>query len=117
MPVGAAEMRRALERKFGFAKTEGGNHEKFRLIVDGQYVAHTMVSRGGSDIGDPLVSRMALQLGVTRPQLAEMVSCQIGRDAYLGLVMPPPRPPPPVVPMDRAERRRAARQTKKRKGK
>lgn len=88
MPLDARTVDTRLANKFGFNRSEGSSHVKFRLEVDGVFVAHTRMSRGGSDIGDPLIGAMARQLGVTASQFRQMVECTIDRDAYLGLVLP-----------------------------
>jgi hypothetical protein len=88
VPIPARALRSTLTGKFGFSGdgTGRGPHEKFRLEVDGVYVAHTMVSRGATDIDDSLVAAIARQLGVSRKQVYEMVGCQIDKPSYLNLL-------------------------------
>ncbi len=88
MPIPAAELRGTLIHKFGFAPIGSGRgrHEKYRLVVNGEYVAHTQVSRGALELGEPLLGVIARQLGVTRKQLYEMIDCRLDLSGYLAAV-------------------------------
>jgi len=85
MPLAATELRRALVGKFGFSEAGSGRgpHDKYRLEVDGQWMAHTLISGGASDLSDSILGQIARQLGVTRREVYEMVGCSMGLEAYL----------------------------------
>ncbi len=89
MPLAARALRTALTGKFGFTCDGSGRgpHDKYKLEIDGVWVAHTQVSRGARDIDDSLVSAIGRQLGVTRRQVYDMVECRIDRPSYLDLVL------------------------------
>jgi hypothetical protein len=92
VPIHGSALRTALGSKLGFAKSGSGRgpHDKYRLYVDGQWVAQTQVPRGSSPIGDPLARRIAKQVGLTLDELRSMVSCDIDRETYLGIVLAQP---------------------------
>lgn len=85
MPIPSSELRAALTGKLGFdfGGPSRGPHEKYVLKRDGTYLAHTMVPRGRSDIGDPLLGMIARQLGVTRRELFGVVDCVMDQETYL----------------------------------
>ncbi len=85
MPIPARELKATLSGKLGF-KPKGsgrGPHDKFELKVGGRYVAHTQVPRGYRDLDDSLLGRIALQLGVPRRLVYELVACTMDRESYL----------------------------------
>ena len=92
MTIAASALRSALGNKLGFELAGSGRapHDKYRLYVDGQWLAQTQVPRGGAPIRDPLARRIAKQVGLDLDQLRSLVGCQISRDAYLGIVLRPP---------------------------
>jgi|GEM_PF-3664608 len=61
----------------------GSKHDKFRLRVDGKYLAHTVVSRGHNDISEVISSLIARQLGVSKRDLHQMIDCTLDRDGYI----------------------------------
>lgn len=83
-----SDLKAKLTSKFGFAAAGSGRgpHDKFRLYVDGRWVAQTQVPRGSKPINDKLAGMIARQVGVTSRQLRDMIGCSIGRQAYLELV-------------------------------
>lgn len=85
MPIPAPELRAALIGKLGFESSGSGKgpHEKYVLKTGGAYLAHTMVPRGRSDLGDPLLSMIARQLGVSRRDVYLMVACTMDRETYV----------------------------------
>ena len=85
MPVAARVLASTLEHKFRFDPIQG-RHTKYRLVVDGQWVANTQVSHGWGEISDQMLAKIARQLGVSRKQLQLMVDCSISRDAYISLI-------------------------------
>ena len=86
LPIAAADLRSALSNKFGFAEASGAKHDKYRLEISGQYVAHTVVSRSHREISDALLSVVARQLGVSSGDLRSMIQCTIDRAGYLALL-------------------------------
>lgn len=82
----ARDLAASLEDKFGFTVKQGKGHEKYRLTVDGKYVAHTQVSRDGADLGNKLLGMLARQLRVTKGDLEQMVECSISKDEYIAKV-------------------------------
>jgi DNA-binding IclR family transcriptional regulator len=85
MPMSARALTAALEDKFGFVASQG-RHEKYRLTVEGTYVAHTQVSHGWGEISNTMLAKIARQLGVTSQELRLMVDCSIDREGYLRMV-------------------------------
>lgn len=79
-------LRSILQDKLGFVNQGGAKHDKYELYVDGVYVAHTTISRNNEPIRDRLFGMMARQVGVTSPQLRQIVGCTIDRDGYLSIV-------------------------------
>ena len=73
------DIERALERK-GFKRTEG-NHSFFVYYTQAgiKTTAHTKTShgKGGKDIGDPLISRMAKQCKLTSDDFRQLVDCRL----------------------------------------
>jgi hypothetical protein len=87
--VAGRELRTTLTNKLGFAPSGRGRgpHDKYRLYVDGQWVAHTQVPRGSKAIGDELIRRIARQLRISSRELHQIIDCSLDRDGYLAKVM------------------------------
>lgn len=82
-----AKLRRTLEHKLGFEPKDGKQpHTKYRLYINGQYVAHTQVPRSGTKIETTLQGLIAKQLGVNVVELNAIVECTIDREHYLSKV-------------------------------
>lgn len=92
MTIASSALRGALGNKLGFELSGSGRgpHDKYRLYIDGQWVAQTQVPRGSSPIRDPLARRIARQVGLDLDQLRSMVACHIDRESYLGIVLGSP---------------------------
>lgn len=88
--VERADIVRALLQK-GFREDDRKKHHRyFRLFVQGKRTAiFTKVSHGSGrkykTLGQNLVTEMAKQLRITRPQLMDFVECKLGGDGYTGL--------------------------------
>jgi hypothetical protein len=67
---------------------KGDDHRFYDLVINGQRVARTKVSRGSGykTLGDDLVSKMARQLYVPTPFFRELINCTKSRDEYLGIL-------------------------------
>mgnify|MGYP000044160715 CR=1 FL=1 len=85
MPASARKMDRLLTNKLGF-KRRMGKHQIYVLKVGGRQVARTLISHGTKEIGDSLLSRMARQIGITRPQLMDILDGTLTREDYLRLL-------------------------------
>lgn len=86
MDIKPGELRAILTGKLGFTQSEGSKHELFDLYVDGVYVANTRLSRAKDPIRSTLFGIIARQVGVSSPQLRQIVACSIDRDGYLEIV-------------------------------
>lgn len=83
MPLASSEVHRMLVGKLGMRVAEG-RHRKYKLYVEGSFIAQTMMSQGGrQDLSDNLVTQMARQIGVDRTFFEDLVSCSESRDSYL----------------------------------
>ena len=80
----------SLTRK-GFKK-EGGDHEYFIYynLVGKKTIKKTKVSRGSSykTISDGLLSKMAKQVGITKPLFLELVDCTLDQTKYEAAAFP-----------------------------
>lgn len=78
------DIERALERK-GFKRTEG-NHSFFIYYTQAGKKTHvrtkTSHGKGGKDIGDPLINRMAKQCRLTSGDFRQLVDCRLSREGY-----------------------------------
>jgi len=83
MPCSVRDMRSALLGKLGCEETEGRRHTKYRVYQEGRMIAFTVISRGDSELTDPLVSRMARELCVQGRVLREIYRCPYGWEEYL----------------------------------
>ena len=73
---------RALTGKLG-CEVENKGHRVFLFSVDGEVVAKTHTSHGGDeDLRDPLIAKMAEQLGVSKRFFAEVVQCTKSRAEF-----------------------------------
>ncbi len=59
------------------------DHRYFNLVVEGQVVAFTKVSHGGSGIHDNLIGAMARQLGVSRRTFLGAVACSVDKAQFI----------------------------------
>lgn len=91
MPLKHREIRQGLERK-GFRLDEGRKHVHFLYedLAGRLTTTRTMLSHGasGDDISDPLVGKMARQLGLSRKQFIELVDCSLSRNDFDALQAP-----------------------------
>lgn len=83
--LGRAAVEAALTSKLGFVRADG-DHYVYKLEIDGQYVARTKFSGSHKQLSDDLVAAVARQIGLTSPQLRQMVSCTIDRSGYLQIL-------------------------------
>lgn len=80
------EVERALEKK-GFEKSKGKRkHSIFIYYTKGgkKTKVWTVTSHGsgGSDIGDPLLGRMAQQCKIATADFRKLIQCPISRESY-----------------------------------
>ena len=83
MPREKKDVEAALEGK-GFQRGEGDHHYFIYWSLSGKKtMAKTKTSHGsGRDITDDLLSRMARQCGVTKPNFLKFVDCSLERPEY-----------------------------------
>jgi len=65
---------------------EPGDHQWYRMVVDGRTIARTPVSRGNQKyktLGVDLTSKMAKQLGVSNAFFTGLVQCSKSKADYL----------------------------------
>jgi len=87
MPREKRDVEAALETK-GFQKLDGDHHYYVYWSVGGKKsMARTKTSHGsGRDISDDLLSKMARQCGVTKPNFLRLVDCPLQRPDYESLL-------------------------------
>lgn len=87
MPREKREVEAGLESK-GFQKLERDHHYYVYWSVGGKKsMARTKTSHGsGRDISDELLSRMAHQCGITKPNFLKLVDCPLQRPDYENLL-------------------------------
>lgn len=85
MPRDARDLISGLKQK-GFVQSEG-DHHFFRLHIDGKkQIISTKVSHGEREIGDPLLGKMARQIGLSRRDFLQLVDCPLTFDRYVELL-------------------------------
>jgi hypothetical protein len=80
----------ALQRK-GFQKDDSNHHYYIYRNLDGKKtMKKTMMSHGSSSktIGDPLLGKMAKQVGLTKKSFLELVDCTLDQERYETLILP-----------------------------
>ena len=87
MPKDKREVETGLETK-GFKKQDGDHHYYVYWSTEGKKsMARTKTSHGsGRDISDELLSRMAHQCGITKPNFLKLVDCPLQRPDYENLL-------------------------------
>lgn len=88
MSLERQDIRDALLKK-GFREQTDSDHDRYFLYVgEKKQAVFTKLSRGGKHrtYGDPLVSAMAKQLKLTKPDLRKLVECSIDGEAYIGIL-------------------------------
>lgn len=82
-----SDLLRSLRAKVGAEEDPQRRHIWFKVRVGGVVVRTTMVSHGGpGQIGQPLLGKIARQLGLTTAQLEALVRCTLSADEYYGLI-------------------------------
>ena len=88
MPKDRRAVESALLRK-GFIKEEGDHHYFYYCTTDGKRTSiRTKTSHSMREISDPLLSAMARQVKLTRPELLKLVECTLSRDEYESHLFP-----------------------------
>jgi hypothetical protein len=87
MPRVKADVQTGLENK-GFRKHEGDHHYYVYWSSEGKKsMAKTKTSHGSHrDISDELLSKMARQCGVTKPNFLKLIDCPLQRSDYENLL-------------------------------
>lgn len=88
-PHDRRDIRRALLKKGFREETKGRDHDVYILETDGKVRAvFTKLSRGTAyhTIGDNLLSKIARQLQVSRPELNDLIACPMDRETYLSVL-------------------------------
>lgn len=66
---------------------DDNNHKKLNYRPFGKKTKiRTVYSHGKSEIGEPLISLMAKEVGLTKQQFVELVSCTLSGEDYYELV-------------------------------
>ncbi len=87
MAVDTSDLLRTLRSKVKAEEDPQRRHVWFKVRLGGVVVRTTSVSHGGSgQIGQPLLGRMARQLGLTSRQLEELVVCTLDAHTYYQMV-------------------------------
>lgn len=85
MPTPARKMDQLLVNVLGFAR-RSGRHQIYVLELDGRQVVRTLISHGAREITDDLLATMAQQMGITAPQLKQLLAGELTRSDYLNLL-------------------------------
>jgi hypothetical protein len=83
MPAKAREIDRMLRSKLQAVVREGGKHTRYMIEHQGQVVALMVMSHGASEIGEPLLARMAREVGVSRRQFQLLLDCPMSYEEYI----------------------------------
>ena len=84
MPYPVRDMRNCLLRKLHCQEVEGRRHTLYLVYHQGKVVASTNMSRGDSEVYDPLFSQMAKELCIQSTVLKKLYRCPYDFDDYLG---------------------------------
>lgn len=88
MPRKKSQVESALTRK-GFEKAEGDHHFFVYVTTDGKKTtlrtktSHTPKMK---DIPDHLLTQMAKQCGLSKPEFLQLIDCPMDRDQYESLI-------------------------------
>jgi predicted RNA binding protein YcfA (HicA-like mRNA interferase family) len=85
----ANKLRSAFENKLGFSKPTTKKHEKYQLQDrDGNFVIHTIISKGasGKDIPIGLFNKIAKQVQLNTNQLEDAANCPLSREDYYNIL-------------------------------
>ena len=87
MAIDTGNLVRTLRSKLGAEEDSQRRHIWFKVRVDGVVARTTMVSHGGPrQIGQPLLGKIARQLGLTAPQLEALVQCSLSAGEYYRII-------------------------------
>lgn len=87
MVVDSGDLVRTLRSKVGADEDRQRRHIWFKVRIGGVVYRTTMVSHGGSrQIGQPLLGRIARQLGLTTGQLQALIDCSLSAESYYQIV-------------------------------
>ena len=83
MAIETSDLLRALRHKVNADESPQRSHIWFKIRVGGDVVRTVSVSHGAAkQIGQPLLGRMAKELGVSSRQLEELVSCTLDAPTF-----------------------------------
>lgn len=85
MPVSARKMDSILVNKLGFSQ-RGRKHRIYTLQIEGREVARTLISHGAKEISDRMLATMARQMGITSPQLKDIIKGKLDKEPYYQLL-------------------------------
>lgn len=87
MAIETGDLVRTLRSKVGAEEDRQRRHIWFKVRAGGIVVRTTMVSHGTSgQIGQPLLGKVARQLGLTAGQLEALVQCTLSAEEYSELI-------------------------------
>lgn len=82
MQLKTRDIERSLPEK-GFTR-EGGDHVYFSFVHEGKDLGiSTYFSHGDREIGDPLISRMAKQVKLSKRDFVRLVECPMDHAEYV----------------------------------
>jgi hypothetical protein len=85
--IATGDLLRTLRAKVEAEEDPHRRHIWFKVRVDGVVVRTTMVSHGASrQIGQPLLGKIARQLGLATVQLEALVQCTLTANEYYRLI-------------------------------
>jgi len=71
-----------------FFSISNSDHKVYKLYINQKFIVRTMISHGGKEIDDAILSQMAKQVGVQRLSFfKEMIKCTKSNDDFLNEIM------------------------------
>lgn len=85
MQIARNRLESTLKSKLQMRIDSKRDHRFYELYIDDQWVLQTKVSTGTSysELGDPLLAKIAKQLKVSKRQLTDLVNCPMSYDDYI----------------------------------
>ena len=82
----------------GFLKSNGDHHYfHYHDVTEGKKTrVFTKTSHGNKEVGDPLISKMAKQCGLTKAEFLNLVDCPLQRVEYERLLIDRKKISPPA---------------------
>lgn len=84
-PLRTDKIKSSLTKK-GFV-AENGDHKFYTLYCDGKKTQiYTKVSHGKTEVGEPLIGKMAKQVRLSKLQFADLINCPLSKEEYMQMM-------------------------------